>query len=82
MMQSIVVFNAKLYQSIKNGGCTWQDYTKTVNTATELEMLVLGLEEVWETECSSDSDADEVSLMNRRCHFSTGSVSSHLHKEF
>ena len=47
-----------------------------------LEEFELGLEEVWESECSSDSDVDQVSLTNRSCHLATGSVSSHLHKEF
>ena len=68
-----------------NGWCTWKDYTETVDTAAGLEMreeFKLGLEEVWERECSSGSDVDEVLLMNRRCHLAPGSVSSHLHKEF
>ena len=85
IMQSTVVFNATLYQHIKNGGFTWQDYIKTIDTTARLETLEefeLGLEEVWERECSSDSDVDEVSIMNRRSHFSTGAVSSYLHKEF
>ena len=65
--------------------CTWQDNIKIVDTANGLETLEkfeLGLEEVWERECSSDSDVDEVSLTNRSCYLAAGSVSSHLHKEF
>ena len=57
---------------------------KTVDTATGLEMLKefkLGLEEVWERECSSDSDIDDISLTKRSCHLAAGSVNSHLHKE-
>ena len=64
---------------------TWQDYIKTVDTAAGLEMLEefeLGLEEVWERECSSDSDVDKVLLTNRSCHFAAGTASSRLHKEF
>ena len=45
-----------------------------------LEQFELGLEEVWKRECSADSDVDEVSLANRSCHLTTGSVSSRLHK--
>ena len=51
-----------------------QDYIKTVDTAARLETLEelkLGLE-VWERECSSDSDVDEVSLTNRSCHLAIG----------
>ena len=84
-MWSIVVFNAMLYYCIKNGGCTWQDYIKTVDTAAGLEMLEefeFGLEEVWEREYRSNNDVDEVSLMNRSCYPTAGSVSSCLHKEF
>ena len=73
-------------QHIKNGGCTLQNYIKIVNNSAGLGMLEvceLGLEEVWERECNSDSDVDEVLLtMNRSCHLATGSVSSHLCKEF
>ena len=47
-----------------------------------LKEFELGLEKVWERECSSDSDVDEVLLMNRSCHFATGSISSCLHKGF
>ena len=60
-------------------------YIKTIDTAAGLETLEefeFGLEEVWERECSSDSDVDKVSLMYRSCHLAAGSVSSHLHKEF
>ena len=46
-----------------------------------LEEFELGLEEVWERECNSDSGVDKVSLMNRSCHFAAGSFSSCLHKE-
>ena len=58
---------------------------KTINTTAGLEKpkeFELGLEEVWERECSSDSNVDKVSLTNRSCHLATGSVSSRLHKEF
>ena len=58
-----------------NGGCTWKDYIKTADTTTGLEMLKefeLGLEEAWESECSSDSNVDEASLMNRSCQLATG----------
>ena len=47
-----------------------------------LEEFELGLEEVWEIECISDSDVDEDSLANRSCHLTAGPVSSCLHKEF
>ena len=70
---------------VADGRCTWQDYNKIVDTAFGLEKLKefdLGLEEVWERECSSDSDVDKVSLTNRSCHLTTSSVSSRLHKEF
>ena len=40
-----------------------------------LEEFELGLEEVWERKCSSDSEVDEVSLMNGSCHLAAGSVS-------
>ena len=46
------------------------------------EEFELGLEEVWERECSSDSDVDGGLLTNRGCHLAAGSVSSRLHKEF
>ena len=62
-----------------------KDYLKTIDTAAELEMLEefeFGLEEVWEREYSSDSDVDEVSLTNRSCHLTAGSISSHFYKEF
>ena len=65
--------------------CTWKDYIKTIDTATGLETVEefeLGLEEVWERKCSSDSGVDEVSLINRSCYLAAGSVSSRLHKEF
>ena len=65
--------------------CIWQDYIKTVDTATGLETVEefeLGLEEVWERECSSDSDVDKISLINRSCHLAAGLVSSRFHKEF
>ena len=55
-------------QRCKNGRYTWQDYIKTIDTAAGLETLEefkFGLEEVWEKECSSDSDVDEVLLMNK-----------------
>ena len=64
---------------------TWQDYIKTVDTATRLETVEefeLGLEEVWERKCSSNSNVDKVSLINRSCHLTAGSVSSRFHKEF
>ena len=60
-------------------------YIKTIDTATELEMLEefkLGLEEAWERECSSNSDVDKFLLTNRTCHLSTGLLNSCLHKEF
>ena len=63
----------------------WWDCIKAITTTTGLEMLEgfeLGLEEVWERECTSDSDVDKVSLTNRSCHLAPGSVSSCLHKEF
>ena len=63
----------------------WQDCIKAITTTTGLEMLEgfeLGLEEVWERECTSDSDVDKVSLTNRSCHLAPGLVSSCLHKEF
>ena len=63
----------------------WQDYIKIVDIATGLETFEefeLGLEEVWERECSSNSYVDEVLLTNRSCHLTAGSVSSRLHKEF
>ena len=69
---------------INIGGCTWQDYIKTVDIVAGLETLEefeLGLEEVWERECNSDSDADKVSLMNRSCHLAAGLFSSRFHKE-
>ena len=47
-----------------------------------LEEFELGLEEVYERECNSDSDVNEISLMNRNYHLATGSVSIRLHKEF
>ena len=47
-----------------------------------LEVFELELEEVWERECSSDSDVDKVSITNRSCHLADGSISGHLHKEF
>ena len=47
-----------------------------------LKEFELGLEEVWERECSSDSDVDKVSLMNKSYHLATGSVSSHPYTEF
>ena len=78
MMQSIVVFNAMLYQRIKMMDvCTCQDYVKTVDTTAGLETLEefeLRLKEVWKKECSSDSDVDEVLLMNRSCHLTAGSA--------
>ena len=46
------------------------------------EEFELGLEEVWERECSSNSDVDEVLLMKRSCYLAAGSVTSQLHKEF
>ena len=82
-MWSIVVFNAMLYWRIKNGGCTRQDCIKTVDTAAMLETLEefeLGLEKVWEREYSSDSDVDEVSLTNRSCYLTAGSVNSCLNR--
>ena len=63
---------------------TWQDYIKTIDTAAGLEMLEefeFGLE-VWERECSSNSDVDKVLFTNRSCHVAAGSFSSRLHKEF
>ena len=60
-----------LYWCIKSSRYVWQDYIKTVNTVAGLETLEkfeLGLEEVWERECSRDSDIDKVSLTNRSCH--------------
>ena len=60
-------------------------YITTVDTAARLEMLKefeLGFKEVWERECSRDSDVDKVLLTNRSCHLTTGSVSNRLHKEF
>ena len=60
-------------------------HSKHLNLATGLETVKefeFRLEELWETECSSDSDVDEVSLTNGSCHLTYGSVSSHLHKEF
>ena len=59
-------------------------HSKNLNLAAGLE-TVKEFEfrlEIWETKCSSDSDVDEVSLTNRSCHLTDGSVSSHLHKEF
>ena len=57
-----------------------------IATSTGLETLEqceLGLEEVWERECSSDSDVEEVSLTtNRSCHLAAGLVSSRFRKEF
>ena len=60
-------------------------HLKNLNLAAGLETVQefeFRLEKVWEIECSSDSDVDEVSLTNRSCHLADGSVSSHLHKEF
>ena len=60
-------------------------YITTVDTAARLEMLKefeLGFKEVWERECSRDSDVDKVLLTNRSCHLATGSVSNRLYKEF
>ena len=51
-----------------------QDNIETIDTAAGLEKFEefeLGLEEVWERECSSDSDVDEVLLTNRSCHLTT-----------
>ena len=49
--------------SLKNSGFIWQGYVKTIDTSARLETFKefeLGLEEVWERECSNDSNVDEV----------------------
>ena len=43
-----------------------------------LKEFELGLKEVWERGCSSNSNVDEVSLMNRSCHLTAGSVSQRV----